>query len=366
MKNTIKLTAAAIILIAAVLSLTLLDTTVPSAYALEQTIEALNAMRSIHVRMHYPGFEEPILVWAQFYEDGQLKALRVSQSKLAIGDPHDGPKETVFKNNTAQLWLKEKNQLYYINDQQKAAEVGAFFQSIDPKRLVQKLMQMQDDETAQIVIEQPEQIDQPIVITATLAEEDPLWGHQAIALVDQATKLVISLETFKYDGTLTHKNGHGGITDFNRIGFFDYNQIFEEDIFVLNVPDDAMIIDRATRKVGLSVGNMSIEETAVEIVKRFTQSILDEDYETAGLMYGGVPAEKIREALGKQPEGEILRIISIGTAKIHPNPDYKDKAFVVPCTLEFIKDGQIQQKTFKCVVGEVNGQPGQWAIYGGI
>ncbi|MHC4525183.1 MAG: hypothetical protein ACYSU8_06585 [Planctomycetota bacterium] len=366
MKNTLKYTAAAVILIAATLSLTLFDTTVPSAYALDQTIEVLNAMRSIHVRMYYPSFEEPILVWAQFHENGQIKALRVSQSKLAAGDPHDGPKEAVLKNNTAQLWLKEKNMIYHINEQEKAAEIGAFFQKVDPKLIVKKLEQMQQEGTAQIEIDQPDQIDQPITITATLIEEDPLFGHQVVALVDQATKLVISLETLKGDGKFDPKTDHFGMEDFSQLEFFDYNQSFAEDIFTLNVPDDVMVVDQATRKVGLSLGNMSIEEMAVEVVRRFLQSILDEDYETAGLMYGGVPAEKIKESLGKQPEGEILRVLSIGTAKIHPNPDYENKAFVVPCTLEYVKNGQIEQKTFNCVVREVDGQPGQWAICGGI
>jgi hypothetical protein len=111
---------------------------------------------------------------------------------------------------------------------------------------------------------------------------------------------------------------------------------------------------------------MSVEDTAVKVVKRFLQSIIDEDYETAGLMYGGVSAEKIRESLDKQPEGEILNVISIGTANIHLNPDYKNKALVVPCTIEVMINGQVEQKTFRCIVKEVDGQRGQWAICGGI
>ena len=365
MKNSLKYTAAAVILIAATLSLTLLET-VPSAYALEQTIEALSAMRSIHARVYYPGYEEPVLLWARYYEDGHTKALRVSQSELAPGDPHDGPKEAVVKNNTAEVWLKEKNIVFKIYDQSEVEKVGKLFQELNPKLLVQKLEKMQQEGTAQIEIEQPDDISEPITITATLAEENLLLGHQVIALVDQATKLVTSIETLKGDGVFDPKAEYFGMYDFSQIEFFDYNQPFADDVFTLNIPDDVTIVDRITQTVGLSQGDMSIEETAVEVVRHFLQSILDEDYETAGLMYGGIPAEKIRETLGKSPEGEILRVISIGTANIHPNPDYKNKSFVVPCTIEFIKNGQIEQKTFHCVVREVDGQPGQWAICGGI
>ncbi|MHC4290363.1 MAG: hypothetical protein ACYSSK_10010, partial [Planctomycetota bacterium] len=71
MKNTVKFTAAAIILIAATLSLTIWNAGVTPVYALEQTVEALSAMRSIHARMYYPGYEDPILVWATFQKNGE-------------------------------------------------------------------------------------------------------------------------------------------------------------------------------------------------------------------------------------------------------------------------------------------------------
>ena len=285
--------------------------------------------------------------------------MRVSQPAF---DPHDGPKEAVCENDIAQVWSKKTNTLYYIRDIEGVKNVSKLFWNLDPKLLVQKLEDMQSRGTAQLEIEQPDDISQPIVITATLEEEGPYLGYQATVLVDQATKLVVSLETLK----LSHKNDHFEAEDFSRIEFFDYNQSFAEDIFTLNVPDDVIVIDRATNKVGLPKGDMSIEETAVEVVRRFLKSLIEQDYETAGLMYGGVPAEKIQEALGGQSNDKILNVISIGTASIHPNPMYKNKAFMVPCILEYIEEGEIKQKTYTCVVKEVDGQPGQWAICGGI
>jgi hypothetical protein len=359
MKNTLKFTAAAVILIAATLSLTLFDKTVPTAYALEQTIEALNAMRSIHARIYYPINPEPALLWAEFHDNGQAKRLRASQPAF---DPHDGPKEVVWEDNTARIWSKKTNTLYYIRGHEGVEKVSRLFWNLDPKLLVQKLKAMQNDGTAQLAIEQPDDISEPIVITVTLTEEDSYLGQQAVALVDQATKFVISLETQKN----VQKNGHFDMEDFSRIEFFDYNQSFEDDIFVLNVPDNVMVIDQATNIVGLSQGDMSIEETAIEVVRLFWASLIEKDYETAGLMYGGIPAKKIQEALETQSEGNILKVVSIGTVKIHPNPDYKNKAFIVPCTLEYAEGGQVKQKVYSCTVREVDGQAGRWAICGGI
>ncbi|MHC4906058.1 MAG: hypothetical protein ACYTEN_09585 [Planctomycetota bacterium] len=362
MKNSIKFTAAAVILIAATLSLTIWDAGITPAYALEQTIAALHSVKSIHTRIYYPIHPEPALVWAEFYENGLAKRIRVSQPAF---DPHDGSKEAVWENNTAHVWSKKTNTLYHIQEREQVEKISMLFQDLDPKRLIEKLETMGQEGQAQLTIEQPDDISEPIVVTVLLSEEDLYFGHKAIALVDQATKLVISLETFKGDLTLGHKNGHGDMYDFNKLEFFDYNQPFEDDIYILNVPDDVIVIDRATNIVGLSRGDRSIKDTAIEVVNRFFQSILDEDYETAGLMYGGIPAEKIREALNK-PKGHILRVISIGTANIHPNPDYENKAFIVPCTLEYMENEQVKQKTYNCVVREVDDQPGQWAICGGI
>lgn len=364
MKNTFKFAAAAVILIAAVLSLTLLDKTVTPAYALEQTMQAFHSIKSIHTRIYYPENPEPALLWAEFDENGQPKRMRASQPAF---DPHDGPKEVVWNNNTAQVWSKRTNTLSLIQNAEAAQTIGDFFQNLDPKLLVQKLKNLQQQGVAQIEIRQPTEIAEPITITATLIQEDPYLGHYAIALVDQATKLVISLETLKGDGTLSHKNGHFGPKDFNLIKFFDYNQPFEKEIFSLNVPDDVIIIDQATKAVGLPQDQMKIEDTAIEVVRHFWESINNQDYATAGLMYGGLPAKTIEQYFGKISDGKSIKITSIGPAESHPNPDYKNKAFIVPCMIEYQqKDGQIEKLKFNCIIREVEGQPGQWAISGGI
>ncbi len=361
MKTSVKLTAAAVILIAAVLSLTLWDKTVTPAYALEQTIQAFHSMQTIHVKLYYPGYPSPALVWAEYGEDGQIKALRVSQPEML--NPSDGDRESVLKDNIAQVWLKKRNMVFYIHDQAKAAEVGALFQEVDPKLLVQKLEEMQRKGTAQIEIEQPAQIDKPIIITATLTIEDPLFGHRVVAIVDQATKLVTSLETLKGDGTLSYKNGHFEINDFNKLEFLNYNQPFEKDIFVLNVPKDVAVADLITKVIGLEQGQMTLDEVAIAVVRCFWDNILKQDYEAAGLMYQGIPGDLLKNNCAGTPSEKINRIVSTGPTKPHPNPDYKD-GVLVPCTIEFTRNGQIEQKTSNFFVIPVHGQPGRWTIAG--
>ncbi len=359
MNRMTKFAVAASIIIAVFLHLTVGK----PAYTLAQTIQAFHSVRSIHTKIYYPIHDEPALLWAEFHANGIPKRLRVSQPAF---DPHDGPKEVVWENNTAQVWSKKNNTLYWIRERDAARKICKLFQDIDPKLLMQKLEKMQQDGTAQIQIDQPEELDKPITVTATLAEEDLYLGHTVIAQVDQATKLVISMETIKGDGTLDHKNGHGSFEDFHLVEFFDYNQLFTDDIFSLNTPEDAIVIDLIAHPVGLAQGQMTIEETAIAVVRQFCESLMKEDYKNAGLMYGGLTAETVKKNLGKQAEGEILRIISVGPSKIHPNPAYMNKAFLVPCTLEVRKNEESEIKTYNSVVREVDGQPGRWAICGGI
>jgi len=356
-----KFAAAAMILIAAVLSLTLLDKTVTPAYAIEQTIQALHSMRTIHVKLYYPGYPSPALVWAEYGEDGQIKSLRVSQPEML--SPSDGDREAVVKDNIAQVWLKKRNMVFYIHDQAKVAEVGALFQEVDPKLLVQKLEDIQRKGAAQIEIEQPVQIDQPIIVTATLATEDPLLGRRVVAVVDQATKLVTSLETLKGDGTLAHKNGHFEMNDFNKLEFLNYNQTFEKEIFVLNLPENVVVVDQITKVIGLERGQMTLDEVAIAVVRCFWDNILKQDYEAAGLMYQGIPGDLLKNNCAGTLSEKINRIVSTGPTKPHPNPDYKN-GVLVPCTIEFTRNGQIEQKTINYFVIPVAGQPGRWTIAG--
>lgn len=362
MKTPLKLTAAAIIAVFAILSLTLSEKMVAPAYAIEQTIEAFHSVTSIHAKIYYPINSEPALLWAEF-DKGQAKRLRASQPAF---DPHDGPKEIVWQENVAQVWSKKTNVLYYIRSAEGIKRIEDLFYNLDPKFLVQKLEMLQQEGTADITIEQPSDIGEPIVITATLTHDDMFLGRQVIVMVDQATKLVTSLQTVKGDGTLSHKNGHFGMEDFHQIEFYDYNQPVDDSIFNLIIPEDVTVIDRASRLVGLSHHAGTIEDTAVKVVKTFWQSLVESDFETAASMYGGVPAAKLKESFDGWSAGRIVRVVSVSNPVIHPNPEYIGKAFVVESLLEVEKSGHYQQKSTRLVVKEVDGQPGQWAICGEI
>ncbi len=235
MKTTVKFAAAAIVLIAALLSLTLFDKTVTPAYALEQTIQACHSVRTIHLREYHPNQETPIMIWAEFSPDGKTRQMRLSIPEW--DNPAEGAKEVVWKDNIAQVWLKKKNLLVTMRETSLAEKILHGMEKADPKLLVQNLEELRQRNEAQIQIEQPKDKSMPIQVVATLTGKDPLLGDRLVVEVDQATKLVLSLRLFS---KLSE-------TNYEEIVYFEfqnYNQPFDETIFALDVPKDVTCVDQ--------------------------------------------------------------------------------------------------------------------------
>jgi hypothetical protein len=156
----------------------------------------------------------------------------------------------------------------------------------------------------------------------------------------------------------------GEYQQLGRTEFHNYNQAIDPRMFTLEdeIPADVMRVDQTTQQVGLAQGNLSDDEVAVEVARQFFTALIAEDYAAAGQLLEGIPADKTREMFGSI---KVLRIISIGPAGPHPNPE--TKGMVVPSTVEVQKDGQVSEwKLDRLGVRQVYNQPGRWTIFGGI
>ncbi|MHC4335497.1 MAG: hypothetical protein ACYSUV_17365, partial [Planctomycetota bacterium] len=74
------------------------------------------------------------------------------------------------------------------------------------------------------------------------------------------------------------------------------------------IPADAMRVDQTTQDIGLAQGDLTDEEIGVELIRRFLQALIEQDYAKAGKLWGGVPAERMKKAYGQI---RFIRIISI-------------------------------------------------------
>jgi hypothetical protein len=353
MKSRItKLAAAAVVIIAMALSINLLDKSVTPAYALEQTIQASHSVQYLHIKGFMVSIsDEPIECWVEFDLSGQIKNMRIN--KPAWMTPTDGETVIVWKDNKTTFWIKKKNFLITNKDQEIAAQVLSMVEQLDPKHAVANILQAQEQGDTKVEIEEPENKAEPTIITATSLVENDLPFQRVILFVDQATKLLNSVETYQLkDGEYVH---------FSTVDFYDYNIPIDAKMFTFdNIPSDAMQVDETAQEVGLVQGNLTDEEIAVKVIRQFLQALIEEDYAEAGRMWGGVPAERMKKAYGQI---RFIRIISIG----EPVPRPEMGGLYVPCTVEIEENGKISQwHPEHSYVRQVHGQPERWKITGGF
>ncbi|UCF16584.1 MAG: hypothetical protein JSW59_03810 [Phycisphaerales bacterium] len=344
--RTARLAAAATIILAVMLSINLWNKTVPIVYALDQTIRANHSVRFIHIKEFAAGREgEPKEFWLEFYEDGQVKNMRIHMP--AWDYPQDGAKVTVWKENVGQVWFKKKNVLVTVRDKTFADRMLKLVEAFDPRRVVERLYKQQVEGKVKIEIEEPSDKTEPIVVTATSP------NRRNVLLVDRATKLVTAIKSYQFkDGEYQY---------LALVELDNYNEPLEADVFTLGeVPEDVLRIDQTTQEVGLAQGNLTDEAVALEVVRRFFEALIAEDYARAGQLYEGMPAEEIQRMFGGI---RVLRIISVGPAGPHPVP--ATKGLNVPCTVEVERDGERSPWKLDLIgVRQVHNQPGSWTIFG--
>jgi hypothetical protein len=354
MKSPItKLAAAAVIIVAVMLSMNIWDKSIPTAYALNQTVEANHTVRYIHIKDLRDGKDEPKEFWVECDQFGQVKNVRMHLPEWS--SPHDGAKVIVWKENKVQVYFKRKNLLFIATDKTVADRMLKLVEECDPRLAVERLYEQEQQSKIKIEIEEPSNKTEPIIVTATHLPESPTPDQRAVLSVDQATRLVTAIELYQLkDG----KYQHLGLME-----FCEYNQPIDAQMFALDgVPDDVMRIDQTTQEIGLAQGDLSDEEIAVKVVQQFFKALIAEDYAKAGKLMEGIPAERMQQGLGHI---KFLRIVSIGPVAPHPIPE--TKGLVVPCTVEIEKDGQTSEwKLDRLVIRQVFNQPGRWTIFGGI
>ena len=374
-----KLAIAAAIIAVVGLGITFLDKSNTIAYAIEQTIQANHSVHYIHVQAFELSHEEPKELWVEFDEHGSVKNLRLELPVWADLYGDDGAKSIIWKDDKAQVWLPKKNIFMTIKNKSVATQISMLLQELDPKFAVERLYEKSSNGKAEIEISEPSNMSEPIVATVTSLQNEALnesflqkaaaannsdepitatsidpntFCRRAVLFIDQATKLVTSIELYR----LTN----GDYQKMGTIKYFDYNQPIDSSVFVLNIPTDAMRIDQTAQEVGLLQGQLTDKEIAVEVVRQFFEALISHDYVKAGQIYEGIPAQQMEQIFGKS---KYLRIVSIG----EPTPSMLTGGYKVPCVVEVERDGTVTQwSPYGPFVRQVHGQPGRWTICGGI
>lgn len=376
MKSKItKLTAAAVIFVG-IVSIILLDKSIEPAYGLEQTIQACQGLRYIHVQNLSPPAHDPQDTWLEFDENGELIRMRVEEGK------GDSFRIMVWADGTIKWWSPPKNEFVVLHETDGIqAEVRRARELVDPKYVVQSLYDLALDGKVDIEIEQPTSKDGLIKLTATdttPVEELPPRAYRFtyVLLIDPQTKLAIQREHYLL------KNGEYELRRCQL--YLEYNEPIDPTMFELQPPQGVQLEDR-TKGIGLPQGGMTDSEAAAEVVRQYIKALIARDYEKAGKLYNGKPADELRERVEERLKIKHLRFIAVGEPV--PKPERGPRAFAVPFAFEIeTSDGKreivgpygglpsspdteanLDLKTHRqAMVRPVVDQPDRWVITGGI
>jgi hypothetical protein len=281
MNHFTKFAAAAVIIAAITLSISFWDKSMPTAYALDQTIEANHSIRYIHIKSFTPSHKEPKEYWVECEESGKLKCARWHMPEW--DSPEDGAKVVVWKENKIQLWFKgttkKKGCLVTYKEKNGADWLYNHARESNPKLTVERLYEQQAQGKVKIQVDQPADSTKPIVVTATYLPESPKYGKRKVLFVDRNTKLVTATEFYRLKDD---KYKYQGVQK-----FFNYNQPINPEMFDLekDVPTDVKRVDRDLKKTDMNKG-ISPDElekyekmTPKEMTIAFFQACVDEDWD---------------------------------------------------------------------------------------
>jgi hypothetical protein len=247
--------------------------------------------------------------------------------------------------------MRDKHTLMIVRDEKVIGELEALFRNIEPRQVMEQLMEMQESERFQIQIQETK----GGMIQVTV--ESPEENKRYIALVDAETKLLTCFKIYLI------AEGRAKLGD--RFDILDYDVKQDDSLFVLeDLPEDTLVIDRARPDVGLSQGDKSDEEIAGQLARQvITALMIDYDFEKAGLLMGGIPASFFEKRFPEEKRSQMkVTILSIG----QPVPDGKTGALKVPVEIRMEMGGQEQIVTKEPYVRRMPGRPGQWTVVGGL
>ena len=349
MKSKITRVAAAVIVMAVVLSTIFLDKSATSVYAIEQTIEANRTMRYLHLRYLDSSHDDVAKeCWLEFDETGQATNVRINWSEWMAGG-----EVVVWNQDETQILNKKRNFLIRFNDEIYTARVLAMARRENPRLSVERLHERQAKGEVEIEIEQPATKTKPVTVTATGLGDN---AKRLVLLVNQDTNLVTSLKWYQLE------NGeykYQGVMEYQ-----DYNVPISAKMFDLDdeVPEDIEIIDTRVQDVGLAQGNLSDKEIAMKVVREFLEALIVKDYVKAAQISGLPSPEKIKQGWGKL---RVVRIVSIDEptppaelSRLFPNWQR------VLCTIEVEKnEKEVQQQLQSFKVRPVLGRRERWGFH---
>ena len=267
-KPITKLSVVAVVIVAICASIPLLDNGVRSVYAIDQTIAAIQTIRTLHMRV--TGYEDEIIdytyldCWIKCDDTGRLTHFRVNIYKSDLDEDIEYLACSVWNNGVVKAWIPSENSVIIYRDEEDE-EIEDLLKVIDPNCMQQRLHDAsRNKEQYDMTID--DSVHEDFIHVEVVDHND---NTRLDLLVDPNTKLVTQLDAYDLD-----KQGDEPST---RIEFLAYNQRIDPELFELNeIPDDARVHDKVHEPAGTKREDMSHQEVARQLAERVAQLEIDQ------------------------------------------------------------------------------------------
>ena len=340
MKNPIaKCAAAAVIIIAVMFSVHFWGKSTPTAYAFEQTIEAMQTKRSFHIQTYWGSVPKDEF-WAVFDENGQVIRYRQEEEEY-------GTIVTLWEDNIRTRYYPKPIDICLMTC---IDNTEPELEEFDPQNTVQKVYEQVATGKATIEIQEPSSNENHITITVIPTNS----SSRKILLVDPDTNFVTRADSYWSNEDEEDEEKEREIHF--AIEVLEYNQPVDANTFSLKLPESTITIDQVTQEVGMAQGDMSDEQVASRLVLEALEAWASGDYAKAGILFGGAPPELLTERFGH------LQPVSVALFGQPVPVEYRKPWFQVPCRYEVVRDGRIEGIEWIFNVLAVDGQPGRWYV----
>jgi hypothetical protein len=340
MKSPItKLAAAAVIVGAVMLSIHILDKTTPSAYAFEQTVEAMQGKRSFHIQTYFQNRRKDEF-WAEFDKEGKL--IRYRQRE---GQGPDGTLLTLWEDGIQSQYFSPPWGIHLIKRVDNADGGLEGLEEFDPETIVQEIHALVAEGKAIMEVEEPAPYARLTTLRVTRTDDESL---KQVVVVDPTTKFVVRVDN--YWGREGKQVFHKGTE------VLEYNEFMDPKLFKPDFSEDTIVIDQVSQEVGMAQGEMTDKEAVVETLRQTLDALASEDYVAACKLCGGAPRRLIDKFFR---QWRPVSTVSIGSPEYVKNvlPVYR-----VKCTYDVERDGLAETVSPTFTVRVVSGQPGRWYV----
>ena len=318
-----KLATVTVVILAVVVGVILIDRSATPAYAVDQTIAAIQTIRTLHVRAtgDENGIEKKVIEgWIQYDATGRITNLRGNVYEGNLNEGGEDRYYAVWNNGVEKIWKPSENKvfIYRVNDTEAA--INDLLKRYDPKFMQHKLYDAsQNKEQFNVTIDDSEH--EGFIYVEVLDRDNK---SRLELLVDPETKLVTRLDEYDLD-----KQG-GKLTI--RVEFLAYNQPIDPELFEFkDIPEDVLVIDKAHELVGIKKEAMSDHEVAVEVVRQCLEATIAQDYDKVSRLMEGDPGDTIKNFIEEELGTKLVNVVSMG----QPRP-FKTWTHIlyVPCEIE--------------------------------